>query len=282
VTLDRALVERVLERLGFAAAPAPDRAGLAALYGAWCERVPFDNVRKRLHVAAKDPGPLPGDVPSEFFDAWLAYGTGGTCWAGNGALCELLVALGFDAERGVATMMALPDLPPNHATVFVDLDGTRWMVDASILFGEPLAVPITEGDRTSIAHPAWGVVARRESDRTYVRWNALHRPHLDCRIEPIETDAADYKVRHEATRGWSPFNFSISARLNRAGGVVGMGLGQHAEIGADGTLSVRPFATPDERTKHLVETLGIAEELVAELPPDEPLPPPPGSSPISI
>lgn len=48
-----ALLERVLERLGFGERPAPDAGGLAALYGAWCRRNPFGNVRKRLHVAAK-------------------------------------------------------------------------------------------------------------------------------------------------------------------------------------------------------------------------------------
>jgi N-hydroxyarylamine O-acetyltransferase len=153
VGLDRDLVERVLERLGFASAPGPDRAGLAAVYAAWCRRVPFDNVRKRLHVAAKDPSRLPGDDPPEFLAAWLAWGTGGTCWAGNGALCELLRALGFDAERGVATMMALPDLPPNHGTVFVSLDGARWMVDASILFAEPLAPPHPHDEPRPYPHP---------------------------------------------------------------------------------------------------------------------------------
>jgi len=278
MALDRDLVERVLERLGFASAPAPDRAGLAAIYAAWCRCVPFDNVRKRLHVAAKDPGRLPGDDPPAFFAAWLAYGTGGTCWAGNGALCELLRAVGFDAERGVATMMALPDLPPNHGTVFVTLDGARWMVDASILFGEPLALPRADGETTAIAHPAWGVAARREGGTTFVRWNALHRPDLDCRIEPIATSAADYRARHEATRAWSPFNYSISARLNRGDGVVGLGLGNRGEITPDGVQSVRPLE-PGERTKLLVEILGIAESLAAALPPDEPLPSPPAPPP---
>jgi N-hydroxyarylamine O-acetyltransferase len=276
MALDRDLVERVLDRLGFAKPPDPDCAGLAALYGAWCERVPFDNVRKRLHVAARDPGPLPGDDPGDFFAAWLAHGTGGTCWAGNGALCELLGALGFRAERGVATMMALPDLPPNHGTVFVTLDGARWLVDASILFAEPLALPTEEGATTAIDHAAWGVVARREGGRVLVRWNALHRPELDCRIEPIDTGAADYRARHEATRIWSPFNFSISARLNRGGGVVGMGLGQRAEISPEGKQALRPFE-PGERTRYLVEVLGIAEALAAALPPDEPLPSPSNS-----
>jgi len=271
--LEPAQVERVLERLGFAAPPAPDRDGLAALYRAWCERVPFDNVRKRLHVAAKDPGRLPGDDPPAFFDAWLAFGTGGTCWAGNGALCELLLALGFRAERGVATMLALPGLPPNHGTVFVTLDGARLCVDASILFAEPLRLPTRDGAVTTIEHPAWGVVARHEGGVPLIRWRALHRDALDCRIEPIETSVADFRERHEATRPWSPFNFSVSARLNRGGGVVGLALGQRAEIDAAGALSVRPFE-PGERTRFLVETLGIAESLAAALPPDEPLPSP--------
>lgn len=268
------LVERVLERLGFAKAPDPDRAGLATLYGAWCERIPFDNVRKRLHVAAGDPGPLPGDEPAGFFEAWLAYGAGGTCWAGNGALCALLETLGFRAVRGVATMLALPHIPPNHGTVVVDLDGRRFLVDASILFGEPLALPDAATPATAIDHPAWGVRARSEAGKPFVRWRALHRDDLDCRVDVLAADAAEFRVRHEATRAWSPFNYSISARRNRDGGVIGVALGQRGEIAPDGRLSVRPFE-PGERTAFLVEALGIAESLAAALPPDEALPPPP-------
>ena len=267
------LAERVLERLGFAKHPAPDHAGLAALYAAWCERIPFDNVRKRLHVVANDPGTLPGDDPTSFFEAWLRWGTGGTCWAGNGALATLLEALGFRARRGVATMLVAPDLPPNHGTVVVTLDEGRFLVDASILFGEPLAIPEAEGATTAVGHPAWGVVARNEGGRTIVRWNALHMLGLDCRVDSCESDAAEFRTRHEATRGWSPFNFSISARKNRDGGVVGMGLGERGEIAPDGAHSLGPFE-PGERTQYLVEVLGIAEELAAALPPDEALPPP--------
>ncbi len=93
-----ALVERVLAKLGLAAAPRADLGGLAALYAAWCRSVPFDNVRKLIHVRAAYPAPLPGDTPEDFFDAWLAHGTGGTCWAGNGALCALLESPGFRAR----------------------------------------------------------------------------------------------------------------------------------------------------------------------------------------
>ncbi|RIL04575.1 MAG: hypothetical protein DCC71_13570 [Proteobacteria bacterium] len=271
--MDAALVEKVLERLGFAARPEPDLAGLSSVYAAWCERVPFDNVRKRLHVASGDAGPLPGDTPAEFFAAWLAYGTGGTCWAGNGALCALLEALGFAARRGVATMLVAPDLPPNHGTVSVALAEGRFLVDASMLFGAPLRVP--DAEPSAVEHPAWGAAARCENGQPIVRWRPLHLGDgLDCRVDSLASDAAEFCTRHEATRGWSPFNFSISARRNRGGGVVGVGLGQRAEIAPDGTLTIRPFE-PGERTAWLVEALGIAEEIAARLPPDEPLPPPP-------
>lgn len=275
-SLAPALVERVLARLGLGARPDPDLGGLAAVYAAWCERVPFDNVRKRIHVATGDPGPLPGDEPASFFADWLAWGTGGTCWAGNGALCALLEALGFRARRGVATMLVAPDLPPNHGTVSVETDEGRFLVDASMLFGAPLALP--GEDPTRLGHPAWGVVARRDGGATMVRWRPLHLPSgLDCRIDSLASDAADFGARHEATRRWSPFNFAISARRNRGGGVVGVGLGQRAEIAPDGTHAMQPFG-PGERTAWLVEALGIAEEIAVRVPPDEPLPPPPGSA----
>ncbi|NJN51406.1 MAG: hypothetical protein HC809_06115, partial [Gammaproteobacteria bacterium] len=111
------LIVRVLERLRMPAYPENSPRGLEALYRAWCRNVPFDNIRKLIALRANHSGPLPGDDPQEFLEAFLAHGVGGTCWAGNGALCTLLQALGFDATRAVATMMVAPGLPPNHGSV---------------------------------------------------------------------------------------------------------------------------------------------------------------------
>ena len=44
------LLERVLSRLGLSATPAPDLNGLKTVYAAWCRGVPFDNIRKLIHV----------------------------------------------------------------------------------------------------------------------------------------------------------------------------------------------------------------------------------------
>jgi N-hydroxyarylamine O-acetyltransferase len=121
------LLERVLMKLGLSCRPAPPLDGLQTLYAAWCRKVPFDNVRKLIHVHNQDPGPLPGDDAIDFFEAGITYGTGGTCWAGNVALHALLVSLGFVACRGVGTMLVAPHLPPNHGTVLVTCDGTLYV-----------------------------------------------------------------------------------------------------------------------------------------------------------
>jgi N-hydroxyarylamine O-acetyltransferase len=273
-TLSAALVARVLERLGVER-PATSIDGLAALYDAWCRAVPFDNVRKLIHVRAGEPARLPGDESADFFEAWLAYGTGGTCWAGNGALFDLAVALGFDARCAISTMEVRPDLPPNHGTVIVRLDGERWLVDASMLFGEPLRL---DGQAsTAVRHPAWGVQCRPDRGTWTVRWRPCGNvTELDCHLNELDVPRAKFHELHESTRAWSGFNYELTARINRGDRVVGVGFGQFVELDARGGITGRP-ASQAERIA-LLRDFGIAEELVRRLPADVPTPPPPGSA----
>lgn len=266
-------VEQILQRLGLPARPAPDLDGLKSLYDAWCRRVPFDNARKRIALGAGTAHPLPGNDPTDFFDAWLQHGVGGTCWAGNGALSALLQSLGFDAHRGVATMMVAPDLPPNHGTVVVRLPQGQFLVDASILFVEPL--PLIDGAESAIDHGAWGVRGHWPDDKYAVRWRALHREDaIDCRIDEWPVDAGRFHAHHEATRAWSPFNFELTFNLVRNDGRIGMAGGQAIYLHADGSLTTKPL---DDRMEFLVDELGISEALAARIPADVPTPPPPGS-----
>ncbi len=130
--ISEALTERMLNRLGFGARPALDLTGLTALYDAWCRKVPFDNVRKRIHVAARNPAQLPGDSPHDLIEGFLEHGVGGTCWSLHGGLTAFFAACGFDARRAIGTMMVAPNLPPNHGSAVVMLDGRRfWSMDAS-------------------------------------------------------------------------------------------------------------------------------------------------------
>jgi arylamine N-acetyltransferase len=271
--LSAALTERVLERLGCSAVPSADLNGLNALYSAWCRKVPFDNIRKLIHVNRNETGPLPGDSAVDFFEAWLRFGAGGTCWAGNGALCCLLSSIGFDARRGLATMLAAPNLSPNHGTVVVDFGRERYIVDASILHGTPLRV--VEPDSIE-AHPAWGVHLIARQGQWIIHWRPLHKPDgFECRIERMDVPRETFSDLHERSRGWSPFNYQLYARLNHHDSVIGTGFGQRVEFDATGQVSQRALA-PDERIRFMVEELGIAEELAARLPPDRPTPPPPG------
>lgn len=272
------LIDPVLERLGLSGRPAADRSGLDALYGAWCRKVPFDNVRKLIAVRAGDTGPLPGDDPTDFFQAWLTHGVGGTCWAANGALCALLQALGFQAHRGVATMLVAPDIPPNHGTVVVELADGPHVVDASILHVSPLVM--REDERVQIDHPAWGVTGHWLDGRFAIRWRALTMSEpFDCRLEEWPVDGDRFAMQHEATRTWSPFNFELMCNVVRGDERVGVAQGQAKRITADGTVCTEPL---HDRLGWLVDEIGYSEAIARRIPADVATPPPPGSRTASL
>ncbi|MFN0074282.1 MAG: arylamine N-acetyltransferase [Chloroflexota bacterium] len=270
------LTERVLTKLGFSGQPEPTFGGLSALFDAWCRQVPFDNVRKLIHVRKQDASPLPGDDPGDFFEAWLKHGTGGTCWATNGALYTLLASLGFDASRGEATMMVAPNLPPNHATVLVAFDEARYIVDGALLQVEPLRLDMLE--TTGVHSDAWGLTCSQRDGHWVIRWRPAHQPAgLDCRIDRLQVTRETYQERHEVTRSWSPFNYELYARSVRGESLVSACFGQRVEFMSRGE-SLRQSLTDADRARFLVEELGMSEEIVAQLPPDITTPPPPGSN----
>ncbi len=274
--LSPTIAEQVVERLGFRSFPAPNLSSLRLLYDAWCRRVPFDNIRKLIALRGQHSGPLPGDDPTDFFSAWLRYGTGGTCWAAHGALHALLITLGFNSMRGVATMLVAPNIPPNHGTLTVVLDEERYLLDASMLHGEPLRLRPTEP--AEIGHPAWGIRSTFEQGQWLLHWRPLHRTEgVDCRIDALETDADDFQRRHEDTRVWSPFNHELVVRLNRGHRVTGIAFGRQVEIDDLGNVVDLPLDSI-QRIKFLIEILGIDESIVAALPLDEKTPPPPSAA----
>lgn len=274
--LSEKLSERVLERLGFDRRPDPTPESLRALYAEWCRRVPFDNVRKLIHVRSGNSGPLPGSTATDFLENWLQHGTGGTCWSGAGACHALLRSLGFDAARVIGTMMVAPNLPPNHGSVRVRFEAETYLVDCSILHNEPLR--LDEHAETEVPHPAWGVRCSRKDGRWFVSWRPLHKLEgLDCRLEDFGLPHEEFARRHEQTRAWSPFNYQTAARLNRDSQVVGIGFGNAVVLDEAANATSRPVSH-EERNRFLIETIGISEEMVEKLPADIPTPPPPGSN----
>lgn len=268
------LVEQVLQKLGLQNLPRNDLTGLEDLYGRWCRKVPFDNISKRLFFSEGGEGPLPGHTAEHFFLAWLAYGTGGTCWAVSHALHDLLHALGFEVRRAACTMLSSPTVRgPNHGTVVVTLDGRQYLIDGSILTERPL--PLQEEDPGQVKHPAAQVRVEKRAEHWQVFWRPLHR--LDgvwCRIDAIDVPVSTFDQHHERTRRWSPFNFALYARINTQVRIIGVASGHKITLGPD-SQAISEAMLGNERVRFLVEDLGIAEEIVAALPADEPVAPPP-------
>jgi N-hydroxyarylamine O-acetyltransferase len=272
--MQHATVNAVLEKLEVDR-PEPDLDGLRAVYAAWCAGVSFDNVLKLIHLAEERAGPLPGSTADEFFDAWLEHGAGGTCWSGNGALHDLLRALGFDVARALATMLPSPGIQgPNHGSVIVHVEGERWIADASILSGEPIRIP-PPGEPA-----ADGPLPRFEwlDGRPSVIWRSQSAPGgFPCRIDRIGAGSGEWDALHQRTTDWSPFNYQLNARVLRGEASVGVALGQRFTFAPDGASSSAELDHAG-RVRFLVEELGIAEAVAVRVPEDRPVPPRPAGS----
>ena len=261
--LPRALRDRVLARLALdAAAVAPDLAGLRAVYGAWCARVPFDNVRKMIALRTRaDDGappsgaPLPGAHADDFFDAWLAHGTGGTCWPSSNALYALLRALGFPARRVAASMRDMG--VPNHGSIKVAVDGRDWLVDSSMLTG----VPIPLGPTNAVVGAAPFGAEVEAADGTHVVWFATPpHDHFPCRLLDDPVDHPFYLGAYEGSRGRSPFNDRLYARRNLPGRKIVLRATTRFEQTADG-VEEREL-TRDALLASLRDEVGIAPAMV--------------------
>lgn len=266
-----ATTEAVLERLGFSDAPAADRAGLDALYLAWCRRVPFDNVLKRIHLAAGRSDPFPNAEPEGFFANYLRHGTGGTCWPSSNALHALLVAVGFDARRGSAAMRDDVSGPIHtHGTVLVRVDGAEFWVDTSML--TETVIPVVPGLASTVDDPVHAVRVEPVGELWRVWWT---HPFLDemlgCLLLDDDVPAGHYAERYEWSREHSPFNTVLNATRNIEGGRVTAAFGQRFERTATGVTSM-PLG--DDRAAILVEDFGFSAEIVASLPDDDPPPVP--------
>jgi len=270
-SLDDEVRDAVLDKLGFGVTPPADLDGLTSLYRAWCERVPFDNVRKLIALAeaADHPGtappPLPGGRADDFFAAWLLHGTGGTCWPSANALHALLVACGFDSRRVAASMFETGE--PSHGTTIVtlDADGGRreHLVDTSMLTDVPL--PLDRDAGTAIAHPVFGTVAQVVPEGWRFEFPlANERGSLPCRtLSPEAVGLPFFLERYEISRSWSPFNVHVSIRRNTGAAIISCTNGQRHVRTASGveTSELRD----DALRAALVDELDLSAQIVDQL-----------------
>jgi arylamine N-acetyltransferase len=273
--LEQPLVDDVIEKLTGGLQPSLDVEGLTALYGAWCRKIPFDNLHKRISLENGD-SLLPGDDPSQFFRNWLDHGVGGTCWAGSNALFALLHSLGFAARRAVATMHRGRTDTPNHGTVIVHLEQRSYLVDTSMLHRRPL--PLPEAGGLPPSSDSGGIVWVGRGNPMTLRWQPLHMPEgCLCTLWRRKVSGQRFSRENQLTRRWSPFNFSIHARIIKGDATVGVAEGHLLHIAADGTWT-RTEATFEEIRRFLGRELGVSDSYLERLPPDRPTPPPPKSA----
>ena len=255
------MIEQVLARLGFRQSPPLDRSGLNALYRAWCLHVPFDNLRKRLHMLAADPAPLPGGTADDFFENWLAHGTGGTCWPTSNALFTLLVAVGFEARRATAAM--LPDLAggnANHGSVIVRVDGDDFLVDSSMLLESVLALRTDE--ETAVEVPPLRGRATPEGGRWRFGFTTGRGvPDFPCALLDDDVTLDVYLDRYEWSREVSPFNEWFSSRRNHSHGVVTVTARETVVFDRQALLGIEP--TPDFGVGLIGQ--GYSEEMVSRV-----------------
>ncbi|MDJ0040205.1 arylamine N-acetyltransferase family protein [Pantoea allii] len=266
--LPAALAEQSLEKLGFSSPPAPDEAGLSTLYRAWCQSVPFDNLRRRLMTEDDRALPLPGSTASDFFTHWLTFGTGGTCWAGHGALYALLAYLGFHVQFGLSTMLSPRPAPvgsPGHGMLIVKLDGRTLVVDSTLLHGDPLPL-----EARLNPHPVWGTRVHQHDGSWCIHWKPLGRAWLDCKILATDLSADAFQSRHQQSRSNSRFDGALLIRRANGETITGIVKGEQVIRDRQGKESVTPLSR-SEQHRLLIEEYGIAEALVARLPADDPV-----------
>jgi arylamine N-acetyltransferase len=253
------LRDRVLARLGVETPPTPDLHGLRTVYRAWCLQVPFDNTRKMLALATGASGSLPGIEPDDFFESWLAHGTGGTCWPTANAMFALLQALNFDVRRVAGSMMDVGHL--NHGTVKVRIGGEDWLADSSMLTNEPL--PLRQG--VFIGTDPVLPLEIESVDGTHLVWfdvppMADREDYLPCRLLVDPAEVSLFGKRYDGSRGISPFNQRLYARRNRPGELLLLFGNLRISRTASGTVR-RPLS-PDELKRSLHEDIGISEAAV--------------------
>ncbi len=278
--LPEPLVERVIGRLGLARRPEPTLAGLDALYGAWCARVPFDNVRKVIALRTEPAAPLPGMDAADFFEHWLAHGTGGTCWPSSNALFALVDALGFRARRVAGSMRDMNVL--NHGTVKVRIDDVDWLVDTSM----HTRVPLPLDERVHRLPDPVGPVEVEPSavgePGSHLVWFEFGIPPawLVCRLLEDPVDHAFHRERFERSREQSPFNGAVTARLSPPGELRSLrGSKWHRRCLED--AETREL-TVEEMARALIEEIGLSEAIVDAWQrcggATAPIPPPPATA----
>jgi arylamine N-acetyltransferase len=274
-TLAPDLVERILMRLGFSTRPSADLGGLNSLYAAFSGNVPNDNIQKRIWFAGDQATPVTGGDPIEFFENWLVHGTGGTCFPANGGLCALLRAIGFNANRiAGSVIMEGIEQDANHGSVLVTLEGDDYLADAQ--FAAFTVLRLAPGQASSTGNGIHDIRAAPVAGGFDVHWfpgpnrqdPLTMRPDLENGPVDHHFFLTHYDLSASRERQRSPFNDVLFISRHFPDSILIIGRNNKIKILADNTVTMTEI-TDAERTRVLIEELGISEEAAHAIPPDK-------------
>jgi len=257
-TLSKELQTKILSRLEFNGPVSPDIHTLQRLYSSWCLNVPFDNMRKMISLKSGSKESLPGLDAPEFFENWLEYGCGATCWPMANALRELLVSVGFDARRIAGYMMDLGVL--NHGSLKVFIDGKYYIVEAALLLNQILPL---DGNTFINTDPVYTFELEKDGE-SYLLWllSPVTKEYFYCRIVCSTVGFPFFDERYEASRERSVFNQSLYARRNYPDKYIIVRGNTYFSKTASG-LEQRELSK-DEVCLALRDDIGISEKLIDE------------------
>jgi len=172
---------------------------LRRLARAQVDRVLFENVTSILRRNAAAEPLVPPLNASEVLDRWVAGRSGGVCFEVTYMFGRLLREIGFNAYPILAEI----SFPGSHMAVVVELDGTRFMLDAGN--GAPFDAPIPLDEISEVR--AHGLAYRFRPDNGAFfqdRWiNGGWQTFVHYTLEPASAEAREAAYQRHHTRGSS-------------------------------------------------------------------------------
>ncbi|MFU0931052.1 hypothetical protein ACM26E_09560 [Kluyvera cryocrescens] len=101
-----------------------------------------------------------------------------------------------------------------------------------------------------------------------INWKPLGRSRVDCQLVEFDASAHEYPLRHEQSRYHSRFDGALHIRLAGRESIIGVVKGEKVVRDTSGKESFSPLSHRQQQLL-LIERFGIAQEIVAQLPPDE-------------
>ena len=274
-TLSADLLTRILLKLDLTDRPKLDLAGLNCVYAAFSGNVPNDNIQKRIWFADDQTRPVTGGDPIEFFENWLAHGTGGTCFPASGGLHALLRAIGFNTNR-ISGSVIMEGIEPdgNHGSVLVNLKGVDYLVDAQL--GAFTVLPLVQGEPSSTGDHIHDIRAVPVLGGFDVQWYPgsnrqdplVMRPNLEDGPVDHQFFLTHYDLSASKERKRSRFNDALFISRHFLDSILIVAGRKRTKIFANNTVTKTDISDA-ERTRSLIEEFGISVEAANAVPPDE-------------